>query len=153
MLKLTAIDVLLRTIPEAFLFIISAYLISCKKINKRHCVISILLMSVFIYLIRELPIHYGVHIIINIVIYALVMVFINKMDAIEAITYSLGFMMILAICEWINLFMLNMLIGNNLQSILEDPLTKNLYFSPSLILFIISVFLIRTIMKKRNVCV
>lgn len=57
MLKLTGIDILLRTIPEAFLFVLSAYLFSFKKINKKDFSISVLLLSICTYLVRELPIH------------------------------------------------------------------------------------------------
>ncbi|WP_123054674.1 hypothetical protein [Clostridium sp. JN-1] len=150
MLKLTIVDILLRTIPEAFLFIISAYLFSLKKIDKKRCVTATFMLGFCTYLIRELPIHYGVHIIINMIVYASIIVIINKIDIINAITYSLGAMMLLSICEWLNLLALNILVSDKLHDILQNPVTKNLCFIPSLILFIAIVLLIYSLIKKRN---
>lgn len=150
MLKITITDILLRGVPEAFLFIISGCLLSNVKISKMKCVISVLLVSIFVYLIRELPIHYGVHIIINIIMYALVMIFINKIDVIRSFTYSLGFMMLLAISEWLNLLLLNICIKDNLENVLKDPFIKFIYFFPSLIIFLLVIVFIKYKLQRKD---
>ncbi len=135
MMKLSILEFLLRTIPESFLFILASYLFARKNINEKLYFISSMVFAICIYLIRMLPINFGVHTIISIIIYILISVLINNIPIIKVIPYSLILIITLSICEWTNLFIINILLKVNINSILTNPFRKIIYLMPSLILF------------------
>lgn len=135
MLKLTLIEFIFRGIPEAFILIFAGYAFAGKKPEKNKFFITSILLAVAAYLVRMLPIHFGVHTIILLVIYVLVSVNINKIDTFKAISAGLSGAIILFLCEWINVFMLTEVLKINIDIAFKSYLKKCLYLSPSLILF------------------
>jgi hypothetical protein len=142
MLKLLPIEFLLRTIPESFILILAGYAFSSKKPKKKVFCISAILLAISTYLIRILPIHFGVHTIILIVIYVLISVNINKINIIKAISAGLTSSIILFLCEWINVFVLTKVLKLNIDFILKPPVNKIVYSLPSLALFSMIVMLV-----------
>lgn len=135
MLRLTPIEFFLIVIPESFILVLAGYAFSSKKIEKKVFCISSILLAVATYLIRMLPIHFGVHTIILIMIYVLVTVYINKLDVIKSISAVLISSIILFICEWINVYVLTYLFKLSGEIMFRNTATKVLYGIPSLILF------------------
>ncbi|MCY6370271.1 hypothetical protein [Clostridium ganghwense] len=152
MLKLSLLEFLLRTLSESFLFIFAAHVFSKNKITKKTFFVSSIILALLTYLIRLLPIHFGVHTILFLVVYILICALINKIEPIKAISSGLISIIILYICEWINLFILENLLNTRLEIVLKSTLPKILYGSPSLLLFglILSTFYI-ILSKKRKV--
>ncbi len=148
MLQLSPLEFLLRAIPESFLLIFASYLFARKKINKKPYFISGSLFSIASYSVRQLPIHFGVHTIIIMIIYIVIIVFINDIPINKAISSILSGMIILLVCEWINLFVLNDCLKINVQMLLNKPLIKTLYFMPSLILFSCIIWLFYLLTNK-----
>lgn len=151
MLKLLPIEFFLRLIPESFILILAAYAFSCKKPEKKLFCISSILLSVATYLIRLLPIHFGVHTIILIVIYVLISVNINKIDIIKSISAGLISSIILFLCEWINVLILTKILKLDIDFIFKPPVSKILYSLPSLVLFsavVMLVFYINVLRRK-----
>lgn len=142
MLKLSLLEFFLRLIPESFILILSGYAFSCKTINKISFCISGILLGIATYLIRMLPIHFGVHTIILLIIYALLTVFLNKIDIIKAISAGLISATILFICEWINVFVLTNLFKINIDIMFKNAFIKIVYGIPSLLLFGLIIFFI-----------
>ncbi|MCY6484775.1 hypothetical protein OW763_10530 [Clostridium aestuarii] len=150
MLKLSLLEFFLRGIPEQFIFICANYVFSNKTIDKKALCISTILLTISSYLIRFLPIHYGVHTILFIITYVLLCVFISKIDIIKAISSALISVIILLICEGINVFVLEKLFKIQIDMVFKEPLSKILYSTPSLLLFGITVFIFhRKFYKKR----
>lgn len=141
MLKLSLLEFILRTIPESFLIILAVHLLNCKKIEPKTYIISSIFIAISTYLVRLLPIHYGVHTIINMVIYILVATSINNINAIKAGSSVLEVIITISICEWINVAVLDNVMKLDLQVIFSEPLRKILYSTPSLVMFGITVFL------------
>jgi hypothetical protein len=135
MLQISPLELLLRCIPESFLLIFVSYLFSYKKLNKRIWLISSVLLTVITYLVRLLPIHFGVHTIIVMMIYIVITVLINEIPINKAIFSILTAMIMLTMCELINLFILDKCLNINMKILLNKPLMKTLYFMPSLFLF------------------
>lgn len=135
MLKLLPIEFFLRLIPESFILILAGYAFTGKKIEKKVFCISSILLAVATYLIRMLPIHFGVHTIILIMIYVLITVYINKIDVMESISAILISSIILFMCEWINVYVLTYLFNLSSENIFRNTVTKVLYGTPSLIVF------------------
>lgn len=135
MLKLSIIEFFLRTLPESFMVILAAYAFCKKSIDIKAFCISTILFSILTYLVRMLPIHFGVHTIVMIVIYVLLMNFINNLDIIKSASAGLISMIILFASEWINVFILTNVLKLDIDIIFKDPLKKLLYGIPSLVLF------------------
>lgn len=142
MLKLSAIEIVLRLIPESLILILAAYAFSGKSINKINFFVSTILISIATYLVRMLPIHFGVHTIILLIIYVSITVNVNKINIIKAISAGLTSATILFICEWINVFVIINLFKIDTQNAFKDSLLKVIYGIPSLLLFATIIFAI-----------
>ncbi|OFI01556.1 hypothetical protein CLOACE_20730 [Clostridium acetireducens DSM 10703] len=149
MIELSIQEFFFRTILESFLLILAAYLLSYKSINKKLCFISAILLSLTVYLVRMLPIYYGVHTIINIMIYILLLVSINKITIIKAIPISLGISVILSMCEFINFIVIERLLKIKV-SLINNSTIKILCFMPSLLLFALILLIFYKVRYKNK---
>ncbi|GAA0744822.1 hypothetical protein GCM10008906_30250 [Clostridium oceanicum] len=155
MLRTSILEFFLRGIPEALLFILAIYLLLNKSVkeNKKLYIISSLIVSISMYLIRLLPIHFGVHTILTITVYIIVFVLINKIEINKAISYSIIVMMILSIGEFINLSILNSIFKSNINAILNNKLLKVILFYPSLIIFMgVILFIYKFNKNRQDIC-
>lgn len=152
MLKILPIEFFLRAIPEAILLILMGYAFDGKSINKRNLCISTILLAIAAYLVRALPIHFGVHTTILIILYVLITVSINKLDVIKSISAVLISATMLFMCEWINVYVLTRLFKFNIEVMFANPYVKVLYGTPSLLLFgfIILIFYKKSYLRKVN---
>lgn len=150
MLQVSLMEIFLRGIPESVLYIFVSYLFAKKKINKKSYFVSSILFAIAAYLVRKLPIHFGVHTIVIMMIYIIINILINKIPIDKAISSILSGMILLLICEWINLFILNDYLKVNIQVMMNHPLMKTLYMMPSLILFICFIYLFYIFVYKNK---
>lgn len=105
MLRLSIIELFLRLIPEGILYAFAMYAFTnTKKIDIKKILICGILLGISIYLIRFLPIHFGVHTILFLMIYIFISVKIIQVEVLNAIAYGLIMVITLFISEWINVF-------------------------------------------------
>lgn len=149
MLKLHPIEFLLRGIPEGFLFIISIYVFSKVSINKKKCIISSLLYSANAYLIRLLPINYGVHTILSLLFLGVLIIYYNKIDVIKALRSTIIIFLIQFLAEGVNVLLLNA-INIDINNISNDPLTKSILGIPSLLISYLVVIIFYFINNKKK---
>ncbi|AJE09634.1 hypothetical protein [Clostridium botulinum] len=149
MLKIGVIELLMRLTPESFLLIFIVQAFSNSKISKNKYILSSILLATTIYSIRLLPIHYGVHTILNIIAIILICIFINEVTPIKAISYSLILSIFLALSEALNLYFIYKIFGENVVDIFENPLKKSISGIPSMIMLIITVLFIFKIKNRR----
>ncbi|MGV8984058.1 hypothetical protein [Clostridium sp.] len=135
MLKLTLLEVFLRSLPEEFLVIFAVYAFSKTVINIKKYIISSILYLISVYLIRLLPIQYGVHTILNIIVIIIVSVNINKIGTIKSIKAGIMAVILLFICEGINMVIIQDVLKVNMINILSNTSLKILYGIPSLVMF------------------
>lgn len=140
-LKISLLEFILRTIPESFLIILAVHLLSYKKIEPKTYINASVFIAISTYLVRVLPINYGVHTIINIMIYVLAIVSINKLGVIKAISSVLKIIVTISVCELINVAVLDKVMKLDLQVIFSEPLKKIIYSTPSLVMFGIAILL------------
>jgi branched-subunit amino acid transport protein AzlD len=140
MLKPEPIEFLLRGLPEGFLLILGIYVFSREKINKSNYFISSIVASIVIFFIRELPISYGVHTIIIIILLILLSVFYNNIDSYRAVRSAITILILQYLSEALNLLFLKM-IGLDLNIIFENPIMKNVAGIPSVIINGIVIYL------------
>lgn len=149
MLKIGIVELMIRTLPECFLIIFVIQVFSNDKINKNKYVLSSALLSIIMYFIRLLPIHYAVHTILNIIAIILICTFINEVTPIKSITYSLILMSLLALSEALNLYFIYKIFGEDIANTLKDPLKKCIYLMPSMIILVIIILSIFKIKDRR----
>ncbi|KZL89460.1 hypothetical protein [Clostridium magnum] len=152
MLKLLPIEIFLRLIPEAFILILAGYAFSSKEVEKKLFCVASILLAMATYFVRMLPIHFGVHTIILLVIYVLLSVKINKIDIVKAMSAGLISSIILFLCEWINVFTLTKLLNINVDIVFKSPVKKCIYLLPSIMLFglIISLIFYTNVLRKKG---
>lgn len=151
MLKLQPIEFLLRTLPEGFLVILAIYLFSNTKIDKKKYFITSIIFSLSVFIIRRLPINYGVHMILSVLFLLFISVVYNKFDVIISIKSIIIIYLIQLFSEAINVAILNTM-NLNLDELFKDPVSKTVLGLPSLIIstIIILGFYIINKRRKRN---
>jgi len=145
MLKLSALEFFFRTIPESFLCVFLAYIIYSKIISKISIVKASVLFAITTYLIRLLPISYGINTVISMIAFILIAVYIMKMSINVSIISIFISVISIYFCEWLNIIILNNLFG--IQKFNNDYL-KFLFTIPSLFMFGIIVLLIYMFINK-----
>ncbi|EKQ55995.1 MAG: hypothetical protein A370_02397 [Clostridium sp. Maddingley MBC34-26] len=148
MLKITWIEFFFRIIPETFILILGIHVISKKSINILKYILSSVLLSLMIFFVRWLPIYFGVHMIINIILIISIMVVI-RIPIIKSIYSTFLVYFLLTLGEFLNMIMLNLL---NIDTSIEfsNPLIKCLVGTPSLIILLISIIIFNYLLKMRE---
>lgn len=150
MIKISLLDLLLRIFPESFLFIFASYLFSNKAVDKKRIILSVSILSISIYFVRLLPIQFGVHIILNGIVYVILCVEVNGILLEKSVKYSLVLIAMLSLSEKLNAIILNEVFGGSVQAILNDSLLKNISTIPSIILFFLEILICYKILHKRR---
>ena len=151
MLRITLLEFFFRGLPECFLIIFAVYAFSNTVINIKRYIISSTIFLIAVYLIRLLPIQYGVHTILNIIIIIVLTVNINKIGIIKSIQASLMAMILEFICEGINVFIIQYIFKADIIYVLSELILKTLYGIPSLLIFatIVSVYYFSVARRKK----
>ncbi|SHH14410.1 hypothetical protein [Clostridium grantii] len=135
MLKLSPVEFFFRGIPEGFIFIFAVLLFSNSKIEKNKYVLTSFSYATAVYFIRTLPINFGVNTIISMIVAIGLVVKINNTKVIEIIKSVFITIIVEFFCEWINIFVVENIIGKNLDTVFGNPVSKVIYGAPSLMIF------------------
>lgn len=148
MLKLAWIEFFFRTIPETFILILGIHVISKKSINIPKYALSSVLLSLMIFFVRCLPIYFGVHMIINIILTIGIMVVI-RIPVIKSIYSTLLVYFLLSIGEFLNMIILDLL---NIDTSIEfsNLFIKCLAGAPSLIILLLSIIIFNYLLKMKE---
>jgi len=146
MLKLTWIELFLRSIPEMFALIGGIHIISRKAFNIPKYIFSSIVLSILTFLVRWLPINFGVHTIINIILVISIMIII-EIPVIKAIYSTLLMFFILSLSEFLNMILLNLL-NIDIESL--SPFIKCLSGGPSLIMILLFIIIISWLLKRKE---
>lgn len=150
MLKLTLLEFFLRGLPEDFLLTFAVYAFSKTVINAKKYIISSILLTLIVYLIRFLPIQIGVNTILNIFGLIFLTVNINKISIIKSIQACIMTIILEFICEGINMLVIQYIFKLNINSVFKEPTLKILYGIPSLLIFacFITLYYMKKLKKK-----
>ena len=149
MLTLTWIELLVGVIPECFVFVFGVYKLTNKPICIKSLLLSTILMTLTTYMIRLLPIQFGVHTLIIIVIFILVSIYINKLETVKAITSILFLFIIRLISEWFMFFVLKEAFNISTEDLFDNPEKKVIYTLPSLFMFFAMIIMAHYIKYKK----
>ncbi|APM41315.1 hypothetical protein [Clostridium kluyveri] len=148
MLKLQWIEIFLRLIPEMFLVIWGIAIISRRSLNiKKHILLSIML-GIIVFFTRDLPIYFGVHTIIIIILTIITMV-IAGIPIIASIYGTLIMSLMLSLSESVNMILLNLL--NTTTTINSmNPIKKCILGIPSLVILFLIIITLNYIITRRK---
>ncbi|ENK1244226.1 hypothetical protein AB2063_002412 [Clostridium botulinum] len=150
MLKLSVVEFVARAVPEAFLLIFAIYTFSNTRINKKRYLLSSFLMIIMIFIIRSLPISYGIHTILSIMVLVLLSYIINKIDVITAVKSTIITIIFQFVCEGINIFIIQYVLKDDMSYIFNNANLKTIYGIPSLTIFTCIVLLLYIRLLKKE---
>lgn len=151
MLELQPIEFFLRALPEAFVHILAIYVFSNTKLDYKRYVIASVLCAIAMFLVRLLPISYGVHTILAMGIIMVIGIMINYIDIIKSIKGILICTIFQCIFEGINVFIIQNVIRGDMNLIFSDPVQKTLYGIPSVVMLGILIITCYIVKNKKGV--
>jgi hypothetical protein len=140
-----------RGVPESFLFALAVYILSKAKFDKGKYLVSSVILSGTAFITRMLPIAYGVNTILGVVALIVVASNVIKIDIVKSIRASITIVIILFLCEGINVSFIQYVLDKDLTVVFQDPISKTLYGLPSLLIFgcfILLYYLMLTRVKR-----
>ncbi|MDF2676817.1 MAG: hypothetical protein K0Q97_1128 [Bacillota bacterium] len=149
MLNQPLYSLFIRLIPEAFIIIYSIYRLTNTKINLKKLIISSILGGIGVYIARLLPIHFGVHTIIAIMMYVFLTVKFNNIDIHKSISTVLLAHVFLFISDFILVIVYTKILRLSSDVILGQTWIANVAGIPSLVIFYLIITLILYFKSKR----
>lgn len=140
----------IRAVPEEILLIFANYVIVGKKIDQKRMIVSGIILAISSFVIRSLPIHFGVHTVLMLMVYIFVTVKINKIDMIKTIPACIIATILFCICDWLMVFAYTNIFHIPFENTLKGTLKSTLYTIPSLILIFLTIMMIDYFKKRRN---
>lgn len=137
--KLTVLEFFVIVIPDAFFFVLAGYAYSRLKIDTKKYVLSSCLLALIGYVARLLPIQSGIHTILDLIGLMILLIFINKIDVIKAITSAVIIFIIIFISEGVMFSILTSGFHMDLELIKNDPNIRIISGIPSFIFIAIIV--------------
>lgn len=151
MLKLSFLEIILRTIPESLLFVLVPYIISIKKIEVINYFKSVVILSISVAIIRVFPISYGIHTLLNVVIFVILTSFINHIEINIAIKSVILTTILLLISEGLNLLVLTIFFSvSQINNMFKEPLYRMIIGFPSIIFFMIALVIFYYINRRKQ---
>lgn len=145
--KMPLVALLLQSIPEEIvLFSLSSVLLGISLKWGRIIPIAIVSALASFY-VRQLPIHFGIHMLIGVIINAGLIYLFLRFKLLHSFITSAIVLSALAIIENLTIFPISKALGfNDLKDILSNPVARIFIGYPSLAILIITTW----ILKKRN---
>jgi hypothetical protein len=150
MLHVSWFEIIVRGIPEEFLFVLAVHTFSKTGINLKKYLLSGTLLWVLVAFIRSLPIQIGIHTILALIALIVLVSFINKIDIIKSIRAGIITTILAFIFEGINISFIQFILKKELNTLVYDPILKTLFGLPSLIVFGIFVTAYYLRLSKRK---
>ena len=136
-MQLTWFEFFARVIPEAFFVILAIHAFSKQSIDKKRFIISSLLYAILVFIIRSLPIIFGIHTILSLLALIVINSYINKINVTNSIRSGIITVLVLYVSDLFCMFVVQYLLHLDTEKMFSDVYIKTLYSLPSLILLIV----------------
>lgn len=142
--------VIIRTMPESILFMMAGYILLNLEINKTNIFKSGLILGIIVTGIRSLPLAYGIHTVLAMMIGGFILTKITNLPLPQTVMATCGIFVSLALSEGIYVFIAEKLLNISIK-VLTEPNAKGAITSlPSLALFIAIVVGLKCGIQKFN---
>lgn len=148
MFEMSLIYLISIVIPEGLLFAWAFYTLSQTKIKMKRYFFGVIINLGLVYIVKLLPIDFGVHTLLLIAANILINITINKINVITSIVVTISTFIIKFICEVIDFAAISYLFKGNTEYIFSNSIFKVLSALPSFIFFIFFIFLVEFLIKK-----
>ncbi len=147
-------EFLLGYILQGFAYCLGIYAFSIRKIDSKYIIASISLI-VLSYIMRLLPVSFGVHTILILVCLFLISIFYLKLQAFAAIRSILIITVLLLMIELVSVVLINLVVGEEqVNTMMQSSLGKSIIALPSSVIFaaivVASYFVLRKVKKKKS---
>ncbi|OPJ61957.1 hypothetical protein [Clostridium oryzae] len=153
MLRLSWIEIFLRLIPEMLLVNWGICVVAKQKISANKYIASSVIMGFVTFMVRKLPIYYGVHTFIILILTICSMAIIG-LPIIKAMYGTLAMFTLLSFSELINVVLLD-IFSINTSSRFTNVIVKSICGIPSIIIMLIVIksvdYFVRKGLKLKNV--
>lgn len=143
MLSLSFLEIVCRALPESLIILFGMYTFSRTEFNMKNYVNSSIVLVICIYIIRKLPINFGVHTILNILILVVISHILNNIDVISSVKIAIKLSILQFFSEGLNILFIKNILNKNIVYIFNNSYMKVMYGLPSLVIFIALISLIR----------
>lgn len=150
MLSEVIITMTLRGVPEAFIHMYAMYALANMKIDKKKYILSSIVLSFLMVVISYLPISYGIHTILIVMVLIGLAVMVNQFDIVYCISVAIINMIIQFLTEGINVLLIEKVLKMDLAKAMSNPLGKSIYGIPSLIMFFGIIFITHRFIRRRR---
>lgn len=146
MLESSVIYVLIRSLPESIILTLSGMILLGVELDKNKIFKYGTLLGLTIAFIRGLPINFGVHTILSMIIFGLMLFYISNKQVINSMIATLGVWIALVLSEGIYVVILTKVFGISFDK-LSNNIDPNVAIMtlPSLLIIILLVLLFRKV--------
>lgn len=149
-------EYILGYVLQGFAVCLGIYAFCVKKVEMRKYVAVSLIFIVISYVMRLLPVSFGVHTILNLACLFLLAIFFLRMPALVALRSILAITILLLVTELFSVFLITKIVGQaQFDSMMNDNLGKALIALPSSVIFaaivLAAYFVLRKIKVKKSV--
>lgn len=148
MLDSTLPYVIIRTLPESILFMLAGFILLDLKIDKIKILKSGLILGVIVTVIRTLPIAYGIHTVLAMIIGGAILTKITKLPLAQPVMATCGIFIALAMSEGVYVLIAELLFGISINDLTETNALGAIKSLPSLFIFISIVIAMKFIQGK-----
>ena len=136
---------------QAFIFIFGIYTFNRQKIEIKKYLLASVLVAIISYIVRLMPISFGVHTIFDMIASILICILLLKMPAINTIRSMSIVIVLLLASEIVGLISVSTIFGNDrFQDIMDNSLRRAIVSVPINLLFLLLVTLSYYILKKKG---
>ncbi len=151
--KILIFEFLLGFGLQGFAVVLGIYAFTKHKLVIKDYILSSSLVISISYLVRLLPISFGIHTLLNMLFLFLICIIILKLPAYLTIRSSIIVTVLLLICEMVDVAIMLIIFGKeNFESMMLMPLIKALMGFPASIMFVlINAFVYYISIKQKRV--
>jgi hypothetical protein len=150
-LKIIVFEYLFGYCLQGFAIVVGIYAFSRQKIIIKNYIAASILVMIISFLVRLLPISFGVHTIINILSLFIICIILLKMPAYSAIRSISLITVVLIICEMLTVAVISMIIGKEkFDSLMLNSLHRSYIALPGNVLFAVVVIITYYLMMKKG---
>lgn len=149
-MNIPLISLILQGIPELAGVVTLAFVIKGIPLKWTRIIPIAIVLAVVSYIVRLLPIPFGLHTIFIILLLFVFFIWIGKGDVSLSLLASLLSLLALMAFETICLSVLMPLFGIKSETMLTDPVVRILLAEPQVILMFASAYLLHKLLRKRS---
>lgn len=150
MLRISLIELLIKGMPEGIISIFGLFILTKTKFDLKKFLFSSISLIFLTYLIRFLPLSYGVNTMLSLLVIIVIAVVLNSIDLSKSIKATLIIAAIIILSETITVGFMQIYLGKEkLNLIMGEPISKSIASIPSTLIYGIVVAVIFFVYRRK----